>query len=214
MANAEASDLLMMFTKDGQPIKAASRTDFRTGGTSTNPLLKGFTEGCVFEINKFTFGAGAVDKDGPDDDDSKQKGDDKKSKFLKPTKSSYQHWRSGKMQAYPVDMHPVTFTRYIDSVSSVLMQNCIDCLYYDRVTLIKRKAVGNKAVGEAFMRFDFTNALVVSMDWSNDDEVEETCRLICRSVTINYRPQLPDGTLGALVPAFWSMAPGDKQVVL
>ena len=52
------------------------------------------------------------------------------------------------------------------------------------------------------------------MDWSNDDEVEETCRLICRSVTINYRPQLPDGTLGALVPAFWSMAPGDKQVVL
>ena len=44
-------------------------------------------------------------------------------------------------------------------------------------------------------------------------EVEETCEFVCRSVTISYRPQLPDGSLGGIVPGF-DMVPNDQQLPL
>jgi type VI protein secretion system component Hcp len=191
MAMDNASDLFMTFIKNGKPIEAASRTNFQPKGVSTR-LLKDIKPGYVFEVSKFSFGAGTVDDSG----------------------GGYQDWRGGKAIEYPVDMHPVTFTRTIDKSSAYFLQNCIDCEGYDRVILIKRKPVGKLAAGEPFLRFDFSNVLMVSVDWSNDDEVEETCQFIFRAVTISYRPQLPDGSLGAVVPAFWSMAPDERPVTL
>ena len=52
--------------------------------------------------------------------------------------------------------------------------------------------------------------LLINIDWSEDDEVKEDVEFIARSVTINYRPQLPDGSLGASIQAFWSMVPNDQ----
>ena len=175
MATDDATDLFMVFIKDGNPLKAPSRTQFQPKGISTR-LLKDVKPGFVFEINKFTFGAGVLDDEKGDDDGSGDTGSGNgggsagngggtgkqgacrcfscvnfagsgaaaaKSKTAaaknKPpkhimasstplaTKGSYPSFRSGKAHAYPVDLHPVTFTRNIDSVSSTLMQNCIDC---------------------------------------------------------------------------------------
>lgn len=242
MADDNPSDLFMMFVpnKSGDPIPAEGRTSFLATGNGANPLMKGFKQGCVFEVESFSFKAGTADDSKGDTDN----GDDAKAKkramdaldlavspaqraalakLQKPakkpgsssTKGGYQAWRSGnKNYKYPVDLRPVQFTRKIDSASSILLQSCIDCTSFDSVSLVKRKAAGGKAAGEAFLRMDFIGVLVTSMDWENDEEVKETCEFICRSVTISYRPQLPSGKLGAVVSGFWSMVPDEKQVVL
>jgi type VI protein secretion system component Hcp len=220
MAQGDASDLMMKFILQGKPIAAEGRSDVSLGNTSSNSLLTGFEPGCVFEIDRFTFRAGIRDDDAgtqkaqgttgapaPQQIGNTQKPGGPTSRV---PRGGYQGWRNGHKRKYPADLQPVSFTRSIDASSSVLMQNCIDCVSYDRATLIKRKAAGSKAAGEVFLRLDFIGVLVIGVDWSNDDEVEETCQFICRSVTISYRPQLPDGSLGAVVPGFWSMVPGEK----
>lgn len=265
MAADDPSDLFMTFIKGTKPVEAASRVDLQWTTTSAR-MLKDIKRGCVFEIDKFTFGAGTVDdgdndkgKDSAGGGENGRDNDKKKDSAIKHDKDnsaclchtcgnflgssselskkkaaaekgtkkpdweaagplstgrSYKSWRDGIPKAYPVEFHPVTFSRRIDSGSMILMQNFLDVLYYDRVILIKRKAVGGASAGETFLRYDFSNVLVVSMDWGDDDEVEETCRFICRAVTISYRPQLPDGSLGAIVPAFFSLADDEKQVNL
>jgi type VI protein secretion system component Hcp len=222
MAQGDASDLMMKFVLQGQPIAAEGRSDLTLSDSSSSPLLKGFIPGCVFEIDRFTFRAGIRDDDttaGPPQvkPAPRQTGSNTRSTNAQPAaprRVAFQGWRNGKKSKYPTDLQPVSFTRTIDASSPLLIQNCIDSISYDRATLIKRKAAGSAAAGEVFLRLDFIGVLVTGVDWSNDEEVEETCKFICRSVTISYRPQLPDGSLGAVVPGFWSMVPGEKIVPL
>jgi type VI protein secretion system component Hcp len=221
MAQDEASDLMMKFVLQGQPIAAEGKADLSLGDSSSNPLLNGFKPGYVFEVDRFTFRAGILDDDNTTQTAASggvtgQTG----SRTSTPqqvatgsaqrTRGGYKGWRTGRKMKYPADLQPVSFTRSIDASSSLLIQNCIDCITYDRASLIKRKSAGSQSAGEVFLRLDFIGVLVIGVDWSNDDEVEETCQFICRSVTISYRPQLPDGSLGAIVPGFWSMVPGEK----
>jgi len=215
MAQGDSTDLLMKFVLNGSPIPAETTTQLISSEQSSNPLLKGFRQGSIIEIDRFTFQAGTSD-DEQGNDSSKSNDANKKNKKPKTAAAiaahgDYQSWRAGKAHKYPVDLQPVSFTRAIDASSSILMQNCIDCVSYDSASLIKRKAVGGVAAGEVFLRLDFIGVLVIGVEWENDDEVEETCRFICRSVTISYRPQLPDGTLGAVVSGFWSMAADETQ---
>ena len=132
-------------------------------------------------------------------------------------RGGYQSWRNGRPHLYPVDLQPISFTRVIDKTSAVLIQSCIDCTSFDSISLIKRKssgiasASGEVASGEVFLRLDFVGCLVIKVDWDNDDKVSETVDFICRSVSISYRPQLPDGGLGRIRPGFWSMVPGETQ---
>jgi type VI protein secretion system component Hcp len=216
MAAGDSSDLVMMFLphKGGHPVPAESRTNLLADGRPGSGLLTGFKPGHIFEIDKFTFKAGTSDDSSNGGADKGKDKADKKKSASTSVKGGYQAWRAGKAHKYPVDLQPVSFTRSIDSASLILLQNCIDCESYHSATLVKRRAVGSEAASEPFLRFDFVGVLVVSMDWSNDDEVEETCQFICRSVTISYRPQLPDGSLGAIVPGFWSMVPGEQAVTL
>jgi hypothetical protein len=87
------------------------------------------------------------------------------------------------------------------------MQKCIDRAFFKRISLIKRRSTGGPAAGEIFLRLDFFHALLTNVQWSNEDEVQETCHFICRAVCINYRPQLPNGSLGARIEEYWSMVP-------
>jgi hypothetical protein len=80
--------------------------------------------------------------------------------------------------------------------------------------MIKRKPAGTEAAGEVYLRMDFVGVLVVKVDWSDSDTVKESISLLARSVTVSYRAQLADGTLGPVIQGFWSMVPGDTPVVL
>lgn len=222
MATDAASDLMMKFVLNGNPIAAESTAQLISSEGSSNPLLNGFKQGFMFEVDRFTFKAGIADDDSGNTGSQGNTGAPGNSKNAKQARTrsavaaigGFQAFRAGKAHKYPADLQPVSFTRSIDASSSTLIQNCIDKVSYDRATLIKRKAAGGPSAGEVFLRLDFLGVLVISVDWSNDDEVEETCQFICRSVTISYRPQLPDGSLGATVPGFWSMMPGEKQAPL
>jgi type VI protein secretion system component Hcp len=132
-------------------------------------------------------------------------------------RGSYQSWRSGtNRKGFPVDLAPVSFTRVIDKTSTKLIQSCIDSTSFDSISLIKRKSSGIESItgevgsGEVFLRVDFIGCLIIKVDWDNDDKVNESIDFICRTVSIHYRPQLPDGSLGRMKPGFYSMV-GDQQ---
>jgi hypothetical protein len=58
------------------------------------------------------------------------------------------------------------------------------------------------------LRIDFDTVLVTKVDWSDDnEEVKEDCTFICRKIFIQYRPQLPNGKLGAVVSGTWEWKP-------
>jgi type VI protein secretion system component Hcp len=215
MAKGEHSDLLMKFVLNNNAVPAESLTELVSHGKTPNPLLKDFKPGFMFEVNRFSFRAGSVDDEAADKKEKdKEKSKEKKGASSIAKRGAYQSWRSGKPHKYPVDLQPVSFTRPIDASSPALIQSCIDCVSYDSATIIKRKAAGSAAAGEVFMRIDFVGVLIINVEWEDEDEIEETVQFICRSVTMSYRPQLPDGSLGGIVTGFWSMVPDDRPVTL
>ena len=213
MAQGDSSDLIMKFVLNNKPILADTRTNLVSSEGSNNELLAGFVAKHMFEIDRFTFRAGTTDTE-PALGAAQKNAKTTSANGTSSAKPNYAAWRAGKNVQYPVDLQPVTFSRSIDSASEFLIQNCIDSVSYDRATLIKRKAAGSIAAGEVFLRLDFIGVLVVGIDWVDGDQVSETCHFICRSVTVTYRPQLPDGTLGASKSGFWSRIRTEKQAPL
>jgi len=46
---------------------------------------------------------------------------------------------------------------------------------------------------------------VTDVEWDDDDtEVSESITFICRTIDIQYRPQLPSGKLGAIKNGKWA----------
>jgi type VI protein secretion system component Hcp len=220
MATGDATDLIMKFVYNRNPIAGECLTNVLRPGRPTNELAKGFSPGWQFEIDRFSLKAGLSEASTPDAAAPGAKGTaaTKGHATAKPalihSKSadkgaSHTGFRPGK--TYPVDIQPVSFTRSIDASSTTLIQKCIDCETFDSATLIKRKAAGSDAAGEVFLRLDFFDVLIIAVDWSNDEEVQETCQFICRSIVISYRPQLPDGTLAGRVSKFWSNVKGATE---
>jgi hypothetical protein len=218
MADGDGNDLIMKFVLDGQAISAESTTKLDSM-ESNNPLLAGFEPKRMFEIDRFSFSAGTAGGDptaqGRQNGTSHNPQDHMRSNANRNARSAstqdYAAWRAGKPARYPGELHPIQFSRSIDSSSMEIMQRCIDCISYDSASLIKRKSAGGPAAGEVFLRLDFLGVLVTSIGWSNDIEVEETCEFICRGTVVTYRPQLPSGKLGGLVSRFWSMLPTMTQ---
>ena len=238
MAEQIVSDLLMMFIDDsGNPIEGESSTQI---DLKPSAMSRGFQQGAMFEVESFQFKAGLD----PDDDDTvkQRKEDEARRKDLKalhgaframygnvgakgapplpelPARTtpagSYAKWRQGGDTTYPVDISPVEFSRSLDKASSTLLDNCIHRKVYRSASLIKRKAAGGPLSGEVFLRFDFTKVLMTRVEWENEEPIKEKCQFVSRAVTIHYLPQLPDGTLGAPLQAFWSMSPKLKPVNL
>lgn len=237
MASDDNSDLYMKFMLDGSPIPGETRSEVEF---EKSDMTKDFKVGSIFEITSFTLSTGIGTADAEDKKRKKEQAAVAASlksqhdatiaamvaskhpgpypKFKPPQTDrelDYSKFRQGdKTAKYPIDMDPIEFTRSLDRASSLLLQNCIKRVNYDSATLIKRRPTGNKSAGEVFLRIDFTKVLMTNIEWSDDEPVKETCKFVCRAVTIHYKPQLPDGTLGAAVPGFWTMSPGLKQVQL
>jgi type VI protein secretion system component Hcp len=215
MARGESSDLMMkIIDLHGKPIPAESTTKLLMN--SSNELLAGFDKALeakgLIEIDRFRFNAG--DKTTGLD----QKGGQNLGKLpgqqsipVARAASSRIPGQNPVRQGHPGELQPVTFTRDIDAASTRLIRDCINCNSYKRITVIKRKASGGACAGEVFLRLDFIGVLLTEVDWSNDDEVQENCTFICRSVCVSYKPQLPNGTLGARISGFFSMLGSEQK---
>jgi len=239
MAEQIVSDLLMKFVKSDKPIPAETTTEVTL---KSSALSKGFAPGGMFEVQSFTMKTGlSPDDEDAKNDKANQAmhkamsvmaldlaGDTRKKADVaraisrvrgaqENAASGFEKWRAGQdvppLKPYGVDMDPFEFTRAIDKASSILWKYCIDRINYDSATLIKRKAAGGKASGEIFLRIDFTKVLMIGIDWNNEDPIKEKCKFISRAVTIHYLPQLPDGSLGRALRAFWTMNPDKYKPV-
>lgn len=214
MASKDATDLMMMFVINGsEKLRGEARSDFIKSFNMDNPLTKGFKQGYFFEVDNFTFRAGTSGQEEEEPPATTKKSPrDKNSKNAERSMrgGDYRSFKEGRGYNYPAEFQPVTFRRPIDIGSPILMQKCIERESFERATIIKRKATGSGNAGEVFLRIDFVGVLITSIGWSEEDEVQEEVEFVCRSVTIAYKPQLPDGTLGATIPGFWTMTTTEK----
>lgn len=220
MAGGDSSDILMRFVLDGEPIAGESMTELDVPGRERSPLLNGFGKARMFAIDSFRFSVGL-------DDDSMDPTQKSALHALRAqahpgagghpvggapaapaVRSEFSGWRTGRNVKYGVRVQPITFTRSLDRASVSLLQYCIKCTSFDSAALIKRKSAGSAFAGEPYLRMDFKDGvLLTEVSWSNDEPVTETCKFICRAITVQYRPQLPDGSLGIIRPGYWSMRP-------
>jgi type VI protein secretion system component Hcp len=93
------------------------------------------------------------------------------------------------------------FTRVIDAASPIFFQNCCNQKRFESAALVKRVSMGIPApsssgsVAPAFMRLDFKDILLTSIQWDDGDLVTESCEFECNWMSFQYRQQAPDGTL-------------------
>jgi type VI protein secretion system component Hcp len=196
-------DLLMKFVEEGRT--EAINAECETTVDPKDDLLTGFKAGKFFEVDEFNFGVGLED-----DDSAGEKSGAKLGEKLNPAlgahapRTRFTNWLRGETKKYPVDLEPFTFSRQMDQASPVLFEMCCNSKSFASATLIKRKAAGTDASGRAFLRIDFEDVLVIGVDWDSGDVVKEKCKFICRGVKVQYKPQMPDGMLGAAVPGNWN----------
>jgi type VI protein secretion system component Hcp len=223
MAKGDHSDLFMTFLDfGGTPIKGESRANLTSNDQISKALLKGFESPNVFEIETFSFSASADDTDPSEirsaiEKENSQPGKQTKGAPPTPRMTPAQMAQEVKdrlnRQSGP-PVREITFTRSVDSTSSYFMKNIVVGKGFQRASLIKRKSAGSHtdsgglAAGDVHLRIDFDTVLVTKVDWSDDnEEVKESCTFICRKISIQYRPQLPNGKLGAVVPGSWEWKP-------
>ncbi len=132
---------------------------------------------------------------------------------------------------YPIEFDTFSFKRLIDAASPIFFQACCGTTTFASATLVKRVSIGMLGGGgnflnaqvkvgplnlsltgssginrppQGFLRIDFTNVLIIGIDWDDGDVLNETCKFICQGFKLQYRQQNDDGSLKtAVAPAEW-----------
>ncbi len=132
---------------------------------------------------------------------------------------------------YPIEFDTFSFKRLIDAASPIFFEACCGTKTFDSATLVKRVSIGMLGGGgnflnaqvnlgplhlsltgssginrppQGFLRIDFTNVLIIGIDWDDGDVLNETCKFICQGFKLQYRQQNDDGSLKtAVAPAEW-----------
>lgn len=225
MATDEHTDLYLKFVisgaaPEGEAIQTETRSAMISSGLKPDPLLKGFKDLHFMEVDSFSFGIGrpratSAEKNKPPtvvvtSNQAQGTHAATQTAIVKTRKEP----EGTEEDSNHVDPQPVTFQRSIDSASHILMDHLLNRKIFEHATIIKRKSVGGQAAGEVFLRLDFTKVLIKHIGWSDDLDVKEDVQFIYRSVTINYRPQLPDGSLGGAKQGFWKALGSDAKAVV
>jgi type VI protein secretion system component Hcp len=121
-------------------------------------------------------------------------------------KQKFSKWRNERAAnagstRYPLEVEPVTFTRYMDQASTTLLQALFDSQSLASASIVRRVDTGSGA--NAYLRLDFTDLLIVGIDLDDDELIEEKFKFICRGVQVRFRPQNSDGSLGAAISGGW-----------
>lgn len=216
MAEKASSDIFMFFEENGNRLPGESSTVLTVPGKARHELLNSFEPKFMFEITEFSFGVGT--NAGEDDGipPELKKALKAQPDFKYPTSFARQKAKPGatKLEDTPVTVHPVEFSRTMDTASSLLLHHTIQRTYFKRVALVKRKSAGGAAAGEPYLRMDFRGVILTEANWSNEDPIKEQYTFEARSITMRYRPQLENGKLGASRIGFWSMVPNEKEATL
>jgi type VI secretion system secreted protein Hcp len=104
------------------------------------------------------------------------------------------------------NVQDISFTKYIDSSSPILMQNCCTGKHFKLATLVVRKA-GDKPL--EYLKIKLTEILITSVQTGGsggEDRLTENVTLNFASFHLDYFPQKADGTGDAPVSASYNMA--------
>jgi type VI protein secretion system component Hcp len=126
----------------------------------------------------------------------------------KTSKRKFAKWIShrdggGGPRRFPLDFQEFSFTRQMDLASTALFEACCNSYTLKKAVLLKRKSTGD-GLTMGYLRLDFTDILITSLDWDVDDTVQENIKFICRGVEVKYRRQLNTGRLGESESRSWS----------
>jgi len=91
-----------------------------------------------------------------------------------------------KTAPYPVEMGEVSIERTFDKASPILFDYCCNSKTFESASMIKRKDTGDVFL-RGFLRFDFQEVLVTSVEWKNGEVMKETFTFVFRHVQVRYR---------------------------
>jgi hypothetical protein len=230
MASDDHTDLFMKFQDVNDiPVVGESRTVLTSSDPITRQMLDGFLPGKFIEIDSFSMSA-QVDDRTPDEmrkdirrenqrvireyDERKKKGPlkdgEKRPNEMKDADVEHELMTLQNKAAKGSPVKEINFSRQLDLASKAFAMGIKQGYGYQSASLIKRKGAGSKdqsgkaTSGDVYLRIDFEQVLMTSIDWSDDEgEIKENCKFICRKIIIQYRPQLPNGKLGAIKTGKW-----------
>ena len=218
MAGNDSTDVLMMFvSRRGRSLGG----ELQSAVADSDQLATEFTPGSFFELEDFSFGGGVEDADpGGDDGDDQQK-----NKVHDPQNSGAPGRPAGKSGrkakaggarfkryfsnpdyfAFDSIVDEISISRQLDRASMPLLQCCVDQTPLQKAILVKRKFTYNKKRGEnrayeSYLRLEFKEPLITSVEWEDGEVVKEKVKFVCRGVEVQYRRQQPNGELDPPIP--------------
>jgi len=120
------------------------------------------------------------------------------------------------LAGFSVKAGEFSISRRIDCASPKLFEMCCNQLRLNCVSILKRTMVPTGKPGEmesiAYLRLDFCDVLVVGVDWSDGDILEEKSKFQASTLAIRLMSQDSSGTLRACKPFSWKAKVADKAL--
>jgi type VI protein secretion system component Hcp len=219
MSDKPTYDIVMLFQdQDGKPVYAESAL----GVSSDDRFMDGFKSADYdqysnfFEVKTFNFKLSVK----PDDKEvgalSSHGSAGQPVSFPGRTpaaQDAFSRWRSAsekdyKNIAFPILFDEFTFTRIIDGASPIFFGSCLNQKDFKKAVLVRRVASGLRGGKErmavGFLRLEFEDIRLVSIDWDDGELVEETVTFICKDFKVKYRQQQADSGLLKSSESHWN----------
>ena len=184
---ATKSDVLMFFKLASGPLAAESQS---AALTRSDALLAGFTAGCFFEVETFSFGIRLKSNESGEDVD-------------------FANWRAyhdtgGASSNPPFRAVPtgLTITRLIEKSSPPLLQYCLELKEISKAVLVKRESVGEETPS-GFLRFEMDTVTIKSINWSDGEVLREAYGLEFKDLLLTYVQRRDDGSMVKSWPGEW-----------
>jgi type VI protein secretion system component Hcp len=201
MATSSTNELLMQLVDmSGKFIPAECQTEVNT---DYDDMVIEYVNGSFFQVDDFTFGMNVDDEDAASDaaNTTGGRGSGAAGQNRAPgPQAPFAKWKSGTdsdaaATQYPLKVDEFSFTRRYDCASPVLFDKCGKSESLKYAYLVKRKVVGGIKL-QSFLRFKFEQVLITHISWQDAEVMKETLRFVYRHLEIQYKRQLPDGSLG------------------
>ena len=124
----------------------------------------------------------------------------------------FSRWRSAKNDEYkdirfPIEFDTFNFSRIIDGASPPFFQACCNQHNFRSAALVRRVEIGSRGGGErqakGFLRLDFRDVALTSINWDDGELVTESVTFICKALKVRYRQQIADSHLLGASEAVW-----------
>ena len=217
MADSSDSDVLMYLvtTAGADPIAAESQSVLVKG----DKLTADFQAGKFFEAGGFTFGIKLEDSESKKRKEDKKalRTDDKRDPRRRDSEESqtgddgrsFARWRAltdtAAKPTPPFTAEPDDFnlTRAIDASSPILLKQCLEIQRFAKAVLVKRSRLSSSGALIGFLRMEFYQVYLKSIDWTDGDAVRETCKFKYAGLSVTYVKRKPDGTVVSSWPCEW-----------